>query len=286
MNKDNLDNTDVVDETTEKRGNNASTLAFIYDLDGTLVDGYLYNQCFDKLLNLDLSAEWPSIVEKSIEFDAIPNMYFTYKLICALKQKVVETGKSLGEIYDECVKNVRYFKGVETWFDNINVFAKEHNVEIQHHIVSAGDKELISRISIAPFIQRIYGNTFIYENGVPIWPANTITAVEKTEYIYRISKGKFAPYDISIYDKSNDDERNVTFENIVYFGDGETDVPSMKLVKNKGGHSIAVYGEDKREIAQKLADNNRVNHIAQADYRKGSELYNYICSLIETAASK
>lgn len=277
----------ALDKTTSEKRNSTDkiTMAFVYDLDGTLVDGYLYNQCFEQLLNINLMDEWPNIIQKSIEFDAIPNLYFTYKLVDALKRISLESGKTFTQIYDECVKNVKYFNGVESWFSNINNFAKQQGVDVQHYIVSAGDKELMSRISISPQIQKIYGNTFIYENGVPIWPANTITSVEKTEYVYRISKGKFNAYDASIYEKTNIEQRNVPFKNIVYFGDGETDVPSMKLVKNKGGHSIAVYGANKQGIAQKLLADNRVTSIAPADYSIGSELYNYVCSIIVETAS-
>ncbi len=260
-------------------------IAFIYDLDGTLVDGYLYNQCFEKILNLDLLEEWPNIIEKSIESDATPNLYFTYYLAKAMKVYAKSTNKTFAQIYDECVDNVKYFNGVNEWFNKINEYGKSRGVEIQHYIVSAGDKELISRISIAPHIHKIYGNTFIYENGEPVWPSNVITSVEKTECIYRISKGKLNPYDYSIYDKIKKEHRNVPFENIVYFGDGETDIPSMKLVKNKGGHSVAVYGEN-GEYAQKLLDDNRVSAIAPADYQEGSELFNYICSIIDKIANK
>ncbi len=260
-------------------------IAFIYDLDGTLVDGYLYNQCFEKILNLDLLAEWPSIVEKSAESDATPNLYFTYTLVRSMKEYAQKTGKTFAEIYDECVNNVKYFDGVTEWFDKINAYGKARGFDIQHYIVSAGDKELISRISIAPHISKIYANTFIYENGEPVWASNVITSVEKTECIYRISKGKFNSYDYSIYDKTNKEHRNVPFENIVYFGDGETDIPSMKLVKNKGGHSVAVYGENK-ERAQKLLDDNRVSAIAPADYTEGSALFEYICATIDRIATR
>ena len=260
-------------------------IAFIYDLDGTLVDGYLYNQCYEKILNFDLLSKWADVVEKSIESDATPNLYFTYLLIREMKKYTKDTNKTFAQIYEECVKNVKYFNGVPEWFDKINAYAKAKGLNIQHYIVSAGDKELISHISIAPHIQKIYGNTFIYENGEPVWAANVITSVEKTECIYRISKGKFNSYDATIYDKTQREQRNVPFENIVYFGDGETDIPSMKLVKNKGGHSVAVYGKNK-ERAQKLLDDNRVSAIAPADYTENSELYNYICSVIDTIAER
>ena len=265
--------------------NNQNKLAFIYDLDGTLVDGYLYNQCFDKILHLDLLDEWPDVVEKSIENDAIPNLYFTFLLVSSLKQYALKNNKSLSQIYQEQVTNVKYFNGVTEWFDNINEYAKKRGIEIQHYIVSAGDKELMSKLSIAPHIKKIYGNSFIYEDGFPVWPANVINSVEKTECVYRISKGKLGHYDYTIFDKTDKENKNVPFENIVYLGDGETDIPPMKLVKNKGGKSIAVYGKNP-EYAKLLLKDNRVNYIAKADYTQNSELHKLICSIIDKTAER
>ena len=67
---------------------------------------------------------------------------------------------------------------------------------------------------------------------------------------------------------------------MIYIGDGETDVPAMKLLKTKGGVSIAVYGDNK-DTAKKLLEQDRVNFIAAADYTEGSEIDTILKSTLD-----
>ena len=80
------------------------------------------------------------------------------------------------------------------------------------------------------------------------------------------------------------------FENIIYLGDSETDIPSFKVVKNSGGLSICVYnGEDNnsKKVAQKCFIEGRVNAYECADYTENSSLYNLIKEyILKVAQSK
>jgi hypothetical protein len=71
---------------------------------------------------------------------------------------------------------------------------------------------------------------------------------------------------------------------MIYFGDGETDVPCMKIVKMFGGNSIGVYNpENKKKInvAKKLLRQHRVNFIAPACYTEGSRMHQVVCTIID-----
>lgn len=81
-----------------------------------------------------------------------------------------------------------------------------------------------------------------------------------------------------------DEDRRVPFARMIYFGDGSTDIPCMKLVKNLGGHSIAVYNSKargKKNNALKLLKDGRVNFIATADYSDGSDIHKYTTRVID-----
>jgi hypothetical protein len=68
---------------------------------------------------------------------------------------------------------------------------------------------------------------------------------------------------------------------MLYFGDGETDVPSMSVVKSQGGHAIAVYGDQKKKAtATKLINANRVDFMCMADYSEGGEVYDTVCRIL------
>lgn len=70
---------------------------------------------------------------------------------------------------------------------------------------------------------------------------------------------------------------------MIFIGDGETDIPAMKMVKVNGGHSIAVYNSSKRgkkDKAIKLIEENRVNIVASADYSNNKTIDKYVKSII------
>ena len=67
-------------------------------------------------------------------------------------------------------------------------------------------------------------------------------------------------------------ERVVDYQNMVYFGDGITDIPCMTFVKKQGGVSIALYQKGKKNKVTGLLLDNRVNYICSADYQEGSDL--------------
>jgi len=118
----------------------------------------------------------------------------------------------------------------------------------------------------------VYACEFHYDaNGVADWPLLSVNYTGKTQFLFRINKGVL---NISNDDALNrytpEEERRIPFRNMIYIGDGLTDVPCMKLVKVNGGQSIAVY-TDKQKVKD-LLEQDRVNHIAHADYSAGSEL--------------
>ena len=67
-------------------------------------------------------------------------------------------------------------------------------------------------------------------------------------------------------------EKHVEFENMIYIGDGITDIPCMTLIKERDGLSIAVYKSGRSETAQPLVFDRRVDAAVTADYREGSKL--------------
>ena len=124
------------------------------------------------------------------------------------------------------------------------------------------------------------------ENGEAIWPAIMLNYTNKTQFLYKINKGIFTIRDsVKINESMPDSKKRVPFTNMVYFGDGETDVPCMKLVKQSGGHSIALYNPGKHRSAAQLLEQDRVDWMFEADYREGSDLDSTMKLLLENLAS-
>lgn len=171
-------------------------------------------------------------------------------------------------------KDLELYPGVAEWFSRINRFGKEQGVTIKHYIISSGLREIIEGSSIYKEFDDVFAGEFLYdENGVACWPKNVVNYTTKTQFLFRINKG--------VLDISNDDDLNrftpeedrpVPFRNMIYIGDGLTDVPCMKLVKVNGGCSIAVYQKGKQAKVKDLILDQRVNFIEPADYSEGSQL--------------
>ena len=159
-------------------------------------------------------------------------------------------------------------------------------VNIEHYIISSGTYEIIQGTPIAKYFKRIYACRFMYdENGEAIWPALAINYTLKTQYIYRISKGILDVTDDYNLNRLQDESlRRIAYRNMIYIGDGMTDIPCMKMVKEKGGKSIALYPRGRKETVKPLVEDERINYVCVADYSESSALENIVKLMIENMA--
>jgi predicted HAD superfamily phosphohydrolase len=116
-----------------------------------------------------------------------------------------------------------------------------------------------------------------------IWPKLAINYTMKTQFFFRIAKGILK---ITEDNKVNEriKEKRIPYRNIIYIGDGLTDVPSMLLVKENGGKSIAVYPKGEKERVLQLIEDARVNFITTADYSLNSDLDKVVKLAIQQVA--
>lgn len=178
-------------------------------------------------------------------------------------------------------KEVVYYPGVESWFKRINEYGKEKGVKIEHYLISSGTKEIVDGTSIAKEFKKIYGCEFYYdpETKLPVWPKFAINYTQKTQYFFRISKGITNLKDDSVNNKTA--SRRIPYENMVYLGDGMTDVPCMVLVKQNGGNAIAIYNKKDQSTVSSLLKGGRVNFACEADYREFSDVDQTIKLIID-----
>jgi hypothetical protein len=182
---------------------------------------------------------------------------------------------------------IEYFPGVPTWFARMNAYVKKRSrgqAKLQHYLISAGQKEILDGVSIRRHFKRIYASEYHFNHhGVATFPKFLVTDTLKTQFLFRINKGIEAVTE-SINEHMPEEERPIPFPNIVYVGDGMTDVPSMALTKKNGGHTVAVYdpaGDRGRATCVKLLDAGRVDFVAEADFRAGSRLARRVQLLLD-----
>lgn len=252
-------------------------IAIMYDFDRTLSVEDMQNFKFIPKLGMEIGEFWneANTLAKNESMDGILAYMFT------MVQKAKE--KNINFSHDFLVdtgRDIKFFPGVEDWFDRINKFGEENGVTIEHYVISSGLNEIISGCAIRDKFKKIYASEFLYDdNGTPIWAKIAVNYTNKTQFIYRINKGILdISEDKALNASMPDNSKRVPFRNMIYIGDGLSDVPCMKMVKAYGGQSIAVYGSDVRidpdkfKNVQDLLKNDRVDYIFEADYTDGSQL--------------
>ena len=172
----------------------------------------------------------------------------------------------------------------------INAYGKAGGFKVTHHVISSGIREMVLGTRIAKYLDDVYASSFVYDHhGVAKCPALALNYTTKTQYLFRINKGVKDVFDNAIInDYVLPEDRPIPFTNMVYVGDGQTDVPCFRLVKDQGGHSIAVYkphtqGAKARSL--KLLAEGRVNFTAPANYQEGSELDQTIKATMDKVAA-
>lgn len=249
--------------------------ALIYDFDGTLAPGNIQEHGFLKHLNIDPGQFWTGSNSEAREQDADQILvYMRHMLHEARLRGLMVTRETLGNWGAE----TPFFAGVESWFERINRFAQSYQIQLEHYVISSGLKEMIEGCKIAHHLKFVFASTFLYdEAGHACWPALAINYTGKTQYLFRINKGIENCWDHSSINRFvPESQRPLPFERMIFLGDGETDIPSMKMMRHQKGYAIAVFDPEKWEALQThiagMIAGDRVDFVAPADYRQGSQL--------------
>ena len=265
-----------------------NTIAIIYDFDGTLTPKTMQEYTLLPKLGVNSKNFWHEISQEVSKTGAETMMVYMRQLLDHAKNKNIRISK------DEFMKmgrDIKYYSGVEKWFNNINNYVKKiskNDVNIKHYIISAGHAEILEGISIKKYIKKIFASEYYYRRKVAVFPKIVVTDTTKTQFIFRINKGK-EKLSQSINEHMPETDRPIPFDNIIYIGDGMTDVPSMALIKKSGGHSIAVFKKNNKEqikISKNLYKAQRVDFIAPANYNQNSPLFNKTCLLLDFMVAK
>jgi len=253
-----------------------NVIAIVYDFDGTLTPQPMQEYTILPEIGIkDGRRFWKQVNQTAAQTNG--EGIVTYMRLMLEKSRAKHF-QVTAEMLKKIAKNINYFPGVQTYFKRINDYVKKQfdtDIELRHYVISAGLKEIISGASIAKYFYKIFASQYYYdEHGTATFPNVIVNDTLKTQFIFRISKGKEnLNENINLHMPMH--LRPVPFQNILYIGDGLTDVPCMTVIRKNGGYAIAVYkshSSQGRKICKELLKAQRVNFIAQADYKRGSEL--------------
>ena len=249
----------------------APIIAFLYDFDKTLCTTDMEDYAFIPSLGYTPAEFWGKANAFGWENRMDGLLAYMYTMIqeCAAQNTKLDRA-----FLNHCGESIQLFPGVREWFARINAFGESLGVQVEHYVISSGLREIIEGSGIAQEFREIYACEFYYnENGDACWPKLDVNFTNKTQFVYRINKGILdVSRDKELNDSMPDDSKRVPFTNMIYMGDGLSDVPCMKMMRAYGGQAIAVYQASNRQGVEKLLADGRVDFIFPADYREGMEL--------------
>lgn len=253
-------------------------VALIYDFDKTLSPKDMQEYTFLPGINVEPGDFWGACRDFAVqhEMDGILTyMYLMQHMAQGSMPLTRETLNRLGQ-------GVEFFPGVETWFQRIRRIGESMDMQVEHYIISSGLTEIIEGSRIGHEFKAIFAASFCYdENGKPVWPSSAVNYTSKTQYLFRINKG--------ILDVTNDEDlnaytpeymRRIPFSNMIYIADGLTDVPCMKMTRQKGGFSIAVHPPGETATADDMLLQGRADFSVESDYSENSDLERIVTLLM------
>lgn len=262
-------------------------LAICYDFDKTLTPDDMQAQGYIQSVGFDTNRFWAESNDMAKENGMDQNLAYMLKMKNESEGKVVFTRQNLREYGAK----IKYFPGVKEWFKRTKSYGDKYRVKIEHYVISSGLREMIEGTVLAQnsCFERIYASSFYYnDRGVAIWPAQVVNYTNKTQFLFRISKGFLEINDERVNDYVAPENLRVPFHNIVYIGDSDTDIPCMKLVNANGGYSIGVFnpnlGVGAKDRVYKMFREKRIGYFCPADYTAKSPLDILLKSIIRLTA--
>ena len=265
-----------------------NTIALVYDFDGTLIPKTMQDYTIIPRLKLRSEKFWSDIMEEAEATDGEVMMIYMRQLITRANSMNIKITKNE---FKMMASKIKYFKGVLTWFDNINKYLKHNHkrIKVAHYVISAGHHEILESTAIRKKLKNVFGSQYYFnEQGHATFPKVVVTDTAKTQFLFRINKGKEKVSD-SINSHMPEGLRPIPFENMIYIGDGLTDVPSMALIKKQNGHSVSVYpkgSKKQKKVSNDLLAAKRVDFIAEANYARNSILFKRICLIIDMISAR
>ena len=266
-------------------------IAICYDFDGTLIRGNMQENSFLPEINISSKDFWKRVKSEARQHDMDE--------VLAYMQLMIEGAKSAEKKFTrEALINhgrkLNLFPGVDSWFGEINQYCKNKGASVEHFVISSGLQEMIEGSCIAKEFKHIFASGFRFDaNDVPNFAARSVNYTAKTQYLFRINKGILNSWDNATLNQfTPEEERPRPFSRMIYIGDGETDIPAMKMINYQGGYSVVVYppqqrgrrrnnAEMQRELtAERMKAENRAQFVAPASYEKDGRVFRIVTMLI------
>ena len=284
-------------------------IACIWDFDKTLSPGYMQEPIFE-MYRIDPQKFWKEVEElpnhykkDGLDLISTDTLYLNHILTYARQGIFKDLNnarlRKLGG-------KIELYEGLPGFFDKIKHFVTanpeyvQHEIQVEHYIVSTGLRQMVLGSKIAPYVDGVWGCEFV-ENAPPPGYLETgkktvsddrkiisqiayaLDNTTKTRAVFEINKGSNKIPDIAVNAMIPDEDRRVPFQNMIYIADGPSDIPVFSLINQYGGRTFAVYQPGSgKEFSQvnNLQKQKRVQSFGEANYTEGSQTSMWIKNAI------
>lgn len=251
--------------------------AIVYDFDGTLARGNIQERSFIPDIGMSHDEFWLEVHKLARAENADEILIYMRQMVARARAAGRPVTRSQLQEYG---KDPDFFDGLDDWFDRIDAFGRDLGLDLDHYVISSGIYEMIEGCSLFRRFRQVFASKFLYDSkGEAIWPSVAINYTTKTQFLFRINKGVEHVWDTEGINRwMPESSRPMPFARMIFIGDGDTDIPSMKMVTSQGGCAVAVLDpyrwSDPLGVAKihKLIAEDRVSFVAPADYLPGSQL--------------
>jgi hypothetical protein len=269
-----------------------NTIAIIYDYDQTLSPTYMQDEALFPVFGINPPHFWQRCGEL-VRDQGFDNELAYMKVLLDCLEMDRPTNAKLRELGSR----LNFYKGLPEMFEDfrsglLSGEHEAHGINVEHYIVSSGLKTLIEGSRLAPYIRKIFGCEFAVDERDRItFPKRVISHTQKTQFLFRINKGMLE-MDEDVNDHMAPELRPIPFQNMIYVGDGPTDVPCFTVMRRNGGQAIAVYNPDDpsrssfKKCYQLCTHADRVKNIAPSDFRQGSHLRLLLEEMVQEIAER
>ena len=263
--------------------------ALLYDFDKTLCTTDMQNYAFIPGLGLTPAQFWEQVNAFSRANHMEGVLAYMYRMVRESQSRNVPfTRQDLVNMGRDIV----LFPGLPDWFGRVNRYGEELGVTVEHYVISSGLREIIEGSGIVPCFREVFASEFYYDpSGRPVWPKLAVNFTAKTQFVYRVNKGVLdVSEERALNDSMPDEGKRVPFANMVYLGDGLSDVPCMKMMRAYGGTAVAVWqeagpgGAGNRPGVEELLSRGRADFIFPADYRQDTGLDRTVRDILASIA--
>ncbi len=252
-----------------------TVIALVYDFDGTLSPNNMQEDTIFQAYGIPKNELWKKcarLVGQGYE------RTLAYLKLLIQDDRFKEAPLTRTTLKKMALK-IQYYPGVLTFFERINRFVaslpetREWGISLEHYIISSGMKEILEGAKIYPQFKKVFACEYEYGPQGPLFPKLVINDTNKTQFLFRINKGKLNLGE-DINSHMREEDRRIPFRNMLYIGDSQTDIPSMTVIQRFGGHAIAVFNPKRKipKLVKTMVKEGRVDHFAPADYREKSLL--------------